>query len=54
MVKCSNGFSKRSNGILKGAIGTLDGWLVRIQRPIFSGMAYQISLLSIQGKDFML
>ena len=32
MEKCSVGFSMRSNGILKGAIGALDGWLVRIQR----------------------
>ena len=35
MKKCSIGFSNRSNGILKGAIGALDGWLVRIQRPSF-------------------
>ena len=31
----SNGFSKRSNGVLVGAIGAIDGWLVRIQRPSF-------------------
>ena len=35
MEKCSEGFSIRSNGVLKGAIGALDGWLVRIQRPSF-------------------
>ena len=33
METTSEGFSKRSDGILKGAIGALDGWLVRIQRP---------------------
>ena len=29
----SKGFSVRSNGVLKGAIGAIDGWLVRIIRP---------------------
>ena len=29
----SNGFSKRSNGLLSGAIGAIDGWLVRIGKP---------------------
>lgn len=33
MKKVSEGFSKRLNGILKGAIGAIDGWLVRIERP---------------------
>ena len=33
MRKVSDGFSKRSNGVLKGVIGALDGWLVRIERP---------------------
>ena len=33
MDKVSNGFSKRSNGVLKGAIGALDCWLVRIVKP---------------------
>ena len=33
MEKVSIGFSQRSNGVLKGAIGALDGWLVRIVRP---------------------
>ena len=36
MNRVSEGFSKRSNGIFKGAIGALDGWLVRINRPSFS------------------
>ena len=29
----NKGFSRISNGILKGAIGVLYGWLVRIERP---------------------
>ena len=33
MAKVSAGFSKRSNGLLIGAIGAIDGWLVRIVRP---------------------
>ena len=33
MAKVSKGFSKRSNGVLKGAIGAFDGWLVRIVKP---------------------
>ena len=33
MNNVSVGFSRRSNGILTGAIGAIDGWLVKIQRP---------------------
>ena len=33
MEKASRGFTKRSNDALKGAIGTIDGWLVYILRP---------------------
>ena len=33
MARVSAGFSKRSNGVLIGAIGAIDGWLVRIVRP---------------------
>ena len=33
MNNVSKGFSSRSNGVLKGAIGAIDGWLVRIIRP---------------------
>ena len=29
----SEGFAERSNGVLKGAIGAIDGWLVRIRAP---------------------
>ena len=31
--KVNNGFSVRSDGILKGVIGAIAGWLVRIHRP---------------------
>ena len=33
MAKVSAGFSRRSHGVLQGAIGAIDGWLVRIVRP---------------------
>ena len=33
MERVSMGFSKRSKGVLKGAIRALDVWLVRIVRP---------------------
>ena len=32
MKHVSRGFSKRSNGVLKGAVGAIDGWLVKIRR----------------------
>ena len=41
MRRVSIGFSKRSNGIFKGAIGALDGWLVRIIRPSFFRDGYR-------------
>ena len=31
--RVSRGFSARSNGVLKGAIGAIDGWLVKIVKP---------------------
>ena len=34
MARVSNRFYLRSDGLLVGAIGTLDGWLVRIRRPL--------------------
>ena len=51
LKKCSEGFSIRSNGILKGAIGALDGWLVRIQRPSFfrDGILNVTSFFSRKG-----
>lgn len=33
LTKVSNGFARLSNGILKGAIGAIYGWLERIIRP---------------------
>ena len=33
MAKVSKGFAKRSDGVLVGAIGAIDGWLVRIICP---------------------
>ena len=33
MKKVALGFARRSNGVLRGAIGAIDGWLVKIQRP---------------------
>ena len=35
MHDTSKGFSQRSNGIFKGAIGALDGWLVQIIKPSY-------------------
>ena len=32
LARVSEGFSRRSNGVLKGAIGIIDGWLVKITR----------------------
>ena len=33
LERVSRGFSARSNGVLKGAIGAIDGWLVKIVKP---------------------
>ena len=33
MNRVSCVFSRRSNGVLKGCIGAIDGWLVKIRRP---------------------
>ena len=33
MKKIAIGFSKRSNGVLRGAIGAIDGWLVKMHCP---------------------
>ena len=35
MKRVSDGFSRQSNGGLKGDIGAINGWLVNIQRPTF-------------------
>ena len=47
----SQGFSKRSNGLLKGAIGAIDGWLIKIQRPTFTrdGITHSKSFFSRKG-----
>ena len=51
MAKVSAGFSKRSHGVLKGAIGAIDGWLVRIVRPGFKrdGIKNVTSFFSRKG-----
>ena len=33
LERVSHGFAQRSNGILVGAIGAIDGWLVKISKP---------------------
>ena len=33
LERVSKGFSTRSNGVIKGAIGAIDGWLVKIVKP---------------------
>ena len=55
--KVSDGFSKISGGILKGSIGVLHGWVVRIVRtswrdriynPVFfQGIFFMLSMFSI-------
>ena len=54
MDEVSDGFSRRSSGILRGAIGAIDGWLVKIRRPnsYHDGMTNAVPFFS--GKDFML
>ena len=51
MKSVSHGFSKRSNGILKGAVGAIDGWLVRIGKPSMyrDGMKNPTSFFSRKG-----
>ena len=51
MKVVSNGFARRSNGLLQGAIGAIDGWLVRIQRPSSSrdGVTHSTSFYSRKG-----
>ena len=48
--KASTDFSKRYNGVLIGAIGTLDGRLVRVVRPGFrSFVTNPVSFFSSKG-----
>ena len=35
MAKVSDGFSKKSNDVLKGTIGAFRGWLIYIQRSSY-------------------
>ena len=35
MAEVSEGFSKRSNGVFKGGIGAIDGWVVKIVKPSY-------------------
>lgn len=51
MSRVSVGFSQRFNGILKGAIGAIDGWLVCIVRPSFwrDGIKNPASFFSRKG-----
>ena len=51
MSKVSNGFSRRSNGVLKGAISAIDGWLVRITKPSYryDRIINPVSVFSCKG-----
>ena len=51
MARVSAGFSQRSKGVLKGAIGAIDGWLVCIVSPTFrvDGIKNIISFFSRKG-----
>ena len=53
MAKASAGFSKRSNGLLIGAIGAIDGWLVRIVRPGYQWDGLKNILSFFLEKDSM-
>ena len=52
LAKVSAGFSQRSDGVLKGAIGAIDGWLVRIQKPSFRMDRIKNSLSFYSRKGF--
>ena len=54
MKEVSLGFSKRSNGVLKGAIGALDGWLVRIVKPSWLRDRVKNPTTFFQEKDSMI
>ena len=51
MDKVSIDFSQRSNSVLKGAIGVLDGWLVKIVKPSWLGDKVNNPLTFFQGKN---
>ena len=51
MSKVSKGFAVRSNGVLKGCIGAIDGWLVKIVRPCswWDGLINPVPFYSRKG-----
>ena len=51
MSKVSKGFAVRSNGVLKGCIGAIDGWLVKIARPCswWDGLINPVPFYSRKG-----
>ena len=52
LAKVSEGFSVRSDGVLKGAIGAIDGWLVKIQKPSWRYDRIKNSLSIYSRKGF--
>ena len=53
LKKESEGFSKRSNGVLVGAIGAIDGWLVKIQKPSYRLDNIRNTLSFFHRRDFL-
>ena len=53
MARVSKGFSLRSNGVLKGAIGAIDGWLVKIIRPSWRLDRVRNPVAFFQGRVFL-
>ena len=53
MQKISDDFSKRSDGLFKGSIGALDGWLVRIVHPSYWRDGYKNITVFFSLKGFM-
>ena len=51
MDRVSHIFSKGSNGVLKGVIGAIDGWLVKIRRPNLhcDGVTNPVPYISREG-----
>ena len=52
MSRVSKGFSERSNGVLTGAIGAIDGWLVKIIRPSWGLDRIRNSITFFSRKGF--
>ena len=53
LERISNGFARQSNGVLRGAIGAIYGWLVKIIKPNCMQDTIKISLVSFLEKVFM-